>query len=217
MKADNTERRRGARLEDAILDAAWAELVERGYPGLTLEGVARRAGTSRPVLYRRWPSRTALATAALGRHIAQNPIVVPDLGSVRDEICLLLRRMSDRARPDMIRLVFDMQKDLADRHSNLAEMRTHLRAEIVDSDVMQIILGRAIDRGEIAAARLTPRIVSLPTDLARHEVLMTFEPLSDQAIKQIVDEVFLPLVRPTDLSAISDPGRDSSPGPDQSL
>jgi AcrR family transcriptional regulator len=198
MKADITERRRGARLEDAILDAAWAELVERGYPGLTLEGVAKRAGTSRPVLYRRWPSRTALATAALGRHIAQNPIVVPDLGSVRDEICLLLRRMSDRARPDMIRLVFDMQKDLADKHSSLADMRAHLRAQIVESDVMQTILERAINRGEIAAARLTPRIVSLPTDLARHEVLMTFEPLSDEAIKEIVDEVFLPLVSPTD-------------------
>ena len=198
MTADKIGRRRGVRLEDAILDAAWAELVERGYPGLTLEGVAKRADTSRPVLYRRWPSRTALATAALGRHLAQNPIVVPDLGSVRDEICLLLRRMSDRARPDMIRLVFDMQKDLADKHSSLADMRTQLRAQIVDSDVMQTILGRGIDRGEIAAARLTPRIVSLPTDLARHEVLMTFEPLSDEAIKEIVDEVFLPLVSPTD-------------------
>jgi AcrR family transcriptional regulator len=198
MKAEKIGRRRGVRLEDAILDAAWAELVERGYPGLTLEGVAARAGTSRPVLYRRWPSRTALATAALGRHIAQNPIVVPDLGGVRDEICLLLRRMSDRARPDMIRLVFDMQKDLADRHSSLADMRAHLRAQIVDSDVMQTILGRAMDRGEIAAARLTPRIVSLPTDLARHEILMTFEPLSDEAIKEIVDEVFLPLVSATD-------------------
>ena len=198
MKADKIGRRRGVRLQHAILDAAWAELVERGYPGLTLEGVAKRAGTSRPVLYRRWPSRTALATAALGRHIAQNPIVVPDLGSVRDEICLLLRRMSDRARPDMIRLVFDMQRDLADEHSNLADMRAHLRAQIVEPDVMQTILGRAIDRGEIAAARLTPRIVSLPTDLARHEVLMTFEPLSDDAINEIVDEVFLPLVSPTD-------------------
>ena len=197
MKAE-IGRRRGVRLQDAILDAAWAELVERGYPGLTLEGVAKRAGTSRPVLYRRWPSRTALATAALGRHIAQNPIVVPDLGSVRDEICLLLRRMSDRAKPDMIRLVFDMQRDLADEHSNLADMRARLRAQIVDSDVMQTVLGRAIDRGEIAAARLTPRIVSLPTDLARHEVLMTFEPLSDDAINEIVDEVFLPLVSPTD-------------------
>jgi len=190
MKAD--ERRRGARLEESILDAAWVELVEQGYPGLTLEGVARRAGTSRPVLYRRWPSRTALATAALGRHLAQNPVVVPDLGSVRDELCLLLRRLSDRARPDMIGLLFDMQKDLADQHSNLA----HMRAQIVDSDIMQTILGRAIIRGEIAAARLTARIVSLPTDLARHEVLMTFAPLSDKAIREIVDEVFLPLVRP---------------------
>jgi AcrR family transcriptional regulator len=196
MEADKSGRRRGARLEDAILDAAWAELVELGYPGLTLEGVAKRAGTSRPVLYRRWPSRTALATAALGRHMMQNPIIVPDLGSVRDEICLLLRRMSDRARPDMIRLVFDMQRDLADKHSSLAEMRTQVRAQIVDSDIMQTILGRAIDRGEIAAARLTPRIVALPTDLARHEVLMTFEPLSDKAIEEIVDDVFLPLVSP---------------------
>ncbi len=196
MRADKIGRRRGSQLEDAILDAAWAELVEQGYPGLTLEGVARRAGTSRPVLHRRWPSRTALATAALGRHITQNPVVVPDLGSLRDEIRLLLRRMSDRARPDMIRLVFDMRKDLADEHSSLADMRAHLRAQIVEPDVMQIILGRAIDRGEIAAARLTPRIVSLPTDLARHEILMTFEPLSDEAIREIVDEVFLPLVSP---------------------
>ena len=147
--------RRGVRLEDAILDAAWAELVERGYPGLTLEGVARRADTSRPVLHRRWPSRTALATAALGRHLAQNPIVVPDLGSVRDEICLLLRRLSDRARPDMIRLVFDMQKDLADKHSSLAEMRAQLRTQIVEPDVMQTILGRAIDCGEIVDGTAT--------------------------------------------------------------
>ena len=198
MRAEKNGRRRGVRLEDAILDAAWAELVERGYPGLTLEGVAKRAGTSRPVLHRRWPSRTALATAALGRHIEQNPIVVPDLGSVRGEIGLLLRQLSDRARPDLIRLIFDMQKDLADNHSNLATLRANLRARIVNSDVMQPILARAIDRGEIAVARLTPRIVSLPTDLARHEILMTFEPLSDEAIKEIVDEVFLPLVSPRD-------------------
>ncbi len=196
MTADKIGRRRGALLEDAILDAAWAELVERGYSGLTLEGVAKRADTSRPVLHRRWPSRTALATAALGRHLAQNPIVVPDLGNVRDEICLLLRGLSDRARPDTIRLLFDMQKDLVDRQSSLAEMRTQLRAEIANSDVMQPILARAIARGDIAAERLTPRIVSLPADLARHEMLMTFAPLSETAISEIVDEIFLPLVSP---------------------
>jgi hypothetical protein len=88
--------------------------------------------------------------------------------------------------------------DLADNHSNLADLRARLRAQIVEPDAMQTILERAIDRGEIAAIRLTPRIVSLPTDLARHEILMTFEPLSDDAIKEIVDEIFLPLVSPTD-------------------
>ena len=89
-----------------------------------------------------------------------------------------------------------MQKDLADNHSNLADLRANLRTRIGEPDVMQTILGRAIDRGEIAAARLTPRIVSLPTDLARHEILMTFERLLDEAIKEIVDGVFLPLVHP---------------------
>jgi AcrR family transcriptional regulator len=195
MEAEKIGRRRGTELEEAILDAAWAELEERGYHGLALDGVAKRAGTSRPVLARRWPNRTALATAALGRHMARNPISVPDLGSLRDEICLMLRRLSDLARPDMIRLFFDMQKDLADRHSSFAAIRAHMRAQIVDPDIMQTILRRAIDRGEVDAARLTPRIMSLPADLARHEILMTFEPLSDDAIKQIVDEVFLPLVR----------------------
>ncbi len=43
-------RRRGTALENAILDAAWAELVEHGYADMTLESVAKRAGTSRPVL-----------------------------------------------------------------------------------------------------------------------------------------------------------------------
>ena len=40
------ERRRGSALEDAILDAAWAELGERGYAATTLEAVAKRAGGS---------------------------------------------------------------------------------------------------------------------------------------------------------------------------
>jgi hypothetical protein len=63
---------------------------------------------------------------------------------------------------------------------------------------MQAILGRAIERGEIASLRLTSRIVSLPTDLARHEILMTLKPLSDAAIKEILEEVFLPLVSRAD-------------------
>jgi AcrR family transcriptional regulator len=184
-------RRRGLALEEAILAAAWAELAEHGYADMTLEAVAKRAGTSRPVLHRRWPTRMKLATAAIVRPLTLNPISVPDLGSVRDEIRLLLRGLSDRARPELLRLVIDMTDDLRDAKSNLAD----LRAEIADGALMRGILQRGIDRGEIDQERLTPRIVSLPTDLVRHEVLMTLAPPSDDVIREIVDEVFLPLVR----------------------
>ncbi len=184
-------RRRGSALEAAILDAAWAELVEHGYAAMTLDTVARRAGTSRPVLHRRWASRTRLATAALGRYMALNPIDVPDLGSIRTELILFLRRLSDRARPDLVRLLFDMSGDLADVKSSIAEVRT----EFANDRLIRAILDRAIARGEVDADRLTPRIVALPTDLVRHEMLMTFASPSDDVVRQIVDDIFLPLVR----------------------
>jgi AcrR family transcriptional regulator len=186
-----TSRRRGAALEDAILDAAWDELIEQGYARMTLESVAQRAGTSRPVLNRRWPSRTKLATAALARHLTLNPIVVPDLGGVRAEMRLLLRGLSGRARPDLIRLMFDMTGDLAQAKSNLAEVR----AEFANDRLIRTILARGIARGEVDPNRLTERIIALPTDLARHEMLMTHRPLPDDVIREIVEEIFMPLVQ----------------------
>jgi AcrR family transcriptional regulator len=190
MRVTN-RRRRGATLEDAILDAAWAELTELGYSGMTLESVAKRAGTSRPVLARRWPTRMKLATAAVGRYFALNPITVPDMGNVRDELHLLLRCLSDRVQPDLIQLVFDMSRDLADAGSNLADVRRGL----TDGEPMRSILKRGVDRGELDPDRLTPRNMALPTDLARHEILMTLRPLSNEVIREIVEDVFLPLVR----------------------
>ncbi len=175
-----TSRRRGAALENAILDAAWAELIEHGYADMTLEAVARRAGTSRPVLHRRWPSRIKLATAALGRYLALNPIEIPDLGSVGAEMGLLLRKLSDRARPDILRLLFDMTGDLADAKSNFAELGRSSRTAALSalSSIAASSVARSIPNS------LTPRIAALPTDLARHEMLMTFEPLSDEVIRE---------------------------------
>jgi len=190
VKTSN-RRRRGTALEDAILDAAWAELTELGYAGMTLESVAKRARTSRPVLARRWPTRTKLATAALARQYKLNPVSVPDMGSVRDELGLLLRHMSNRVRPNLIQLAFDMSRDLADEGSNFS----NLRGEVTDGEPMRTILKRGVDRGEIDPARLTPRNIALPTDLARQEILMTNRPLSDEVIREIVEDVFLTLVR----------------------
>jgi len=190
MKDTKAMRRRGAALEEAILDAGWEELMERGYSGLTLEAVAKRAGTSRTVLHRRWPSRLELAAAAMARYFSLNAVTVPDLGSVRDELILLLRKLSDRGTPVLIRLMLEMSEDLADARSNFAG----LRAQVGRPGLVEEILQRGIARGEIDPARLTPRIASLPADLARHEAMMTLERLPDAVIREIVEDIFLPLV-----------------------
>jgi hypothetical protein len=42
---------------------------------------------------------------------------------------------------------------------------------------------------------LTPRIAQLPFDLVRHQMMMTLAPVPTDAIEEIVDTIFLPLVR----------------------
>lgn len=59
---------------------------------------------------------------------------------------------------------------------------------------MEMILDRAAARGEIDPARLTRRIITLPSDLLRHEALMTLRPVPRSTILEIVDDIFLPLV-----------------------
>jgi len=59
---------------------------------------------------------------------------------------------------------------------------------------MEIIVRRAVERGEIDPARLTPRIAALPFDLVRQEVMMTLAPVPKDTIVEIVDDIFLPLV-----------------------
>ncbi|BDA63632.1 TetR/AcrR family transcriptional regulator [Actinomyces capricornis] len=56
-------RRAGA--DAAILAATIDLLGERGYAGLRIDDVARLSGAAKTTIYRRWPSRTHLAVAAV--------------------------------------------------------------------------------------------------------------------------------------------------------
>ena len=199
MDEKKGQRRRGTALEEAILDAAWTELSDQGYANLTFESVAKRAGTSRTVLHRRWVGRAELVAAAIARYVRLNPLETPDLGNVRDELLFLLRGYSRWSPPRLVRLVFEMSEDMEKAHSNFSAIKSqiglHHRPPTED------ILDRAVARGEIDPLRLTPRLASLPTDLARHEIMITLEPLSEAAILEIVDQIFLPLVAPLDAMA----------------
>ena len=83
-------RRRGVELERAIYAAVVAEVAERGYSGVTYEGVAMRAGTSKPVLYRRWPTRAEMMFAALVARADSIREEFPDTGDLVGDLLAML-------------------------------------------------------------------------------------------------------------------------------
>lgn len=183
-------RRRGPALEEALLDAAWTELTERGYDELTIDGVAVRAGTSRAVLYRRWPNKQELVLAAVAHEVAKDVVVAPDTGSLRGDAIALLRQANKVRVGLVVPLLTRLGGFYQQTGSSLADLETLVRGRR-DAALDQAIQ-RAIDRGEIEPDQLTERIARLPVDLFRYEVLMTLRPLPDEAIEEIVDTVWLP-------------------------
>jgi AcrR family transcriptional regulator len=186
-------RRRGAELEQAILDAAWAELTDVGYAALTIEGVAARAGTSKPVIYRRWPGRAELVLAAWAR---QRPQITPatDMGDLRSDLIALFNRIARRMNGMMSETIAGVMGE-AFRHPEIADaLRERLRSAPLGNWV-QGIVDRAAERGELAPVTLSIRAARVPLDLVRNEAMMLGAPVSEETLVELVDQVYLPLLR----------------------
>jgi AcrR family transcriptional regulator len=194
------QRRRGAALEGALLDAAWDELVEKGYDAFTIEAVAERARTARAVIYRRWTTKHELVRAAIAHHAFREPVSVPDTGSLRGDLIELLRG-ANRRRAPLIGILMSARLGAfyAEAGASFADLREEFlagRANLIDQ-----VLDRAAACGEDDPDRTTPLGGPVAFDLFRHEVLMTHRAMPDDVILSIIDEIVLPLVRP----ARSDP------------
>jgi len=189
-------RRRGELLEEAILLSAWEELIETGYTDLTMESVATRAGTNKAVLYRRWDNKAELVFAAIRKYyFPQITNEIPNTGNLRDDVYSYLRSRVEPMRiigaqtmrglfmePVMWRTIIAAMPQIIQRRPDEA-MTT-----------MMTILKNAELRGEIQLDKLMPHVISLPLDLLRYALITKLEPISDDAIAKIVDDIFIPLV-----------------------
>jgi AcrR family transcriptional regulator len=186
------QRRRGEVLEKALLDAAWAELTERGYDHLTVDAVATRAGTSRAVLYRRWPNKQDLVLATLTQHVKAELVVAPDTGSLRGDVVALLK-LANKVRVRLAVLLFTRLGGFyREANTNLAELGAYVQGG--RDAMLDEVIERAVARREIRPGQVSRRVARVPIDLFRYELMMTLQPVADEVIEEIVDDVFLPLV-----------------------
>ena len=195
MEQDSTTtRRRGRELEDALLGAAWEQLVSGGYGSFTIDAVAARAATSKPVIYRRWPNREALVMAAVQHYFAQRRRPIPDTGTLRGDVTALLTEAHESRSAMAAVISVQLGAYFQETGTTPADLREQLLGD--RPSAVAEIMRRAIERGEINEKQLTPRISNLPFDLVRHEALMTLGQVPTETILEIVDDIFLPLVSP---------------------
>ena len=195
MSATPSRRRRGEALEQAILHAVLEELAEVGYARLTIDGVARRAHTSTPVLYRRWPNRAELVLAAVGCQPTP-PDQLPNTGDLRADLLTHLRQIARRFQGVLGEAVRGLLIDT----SHDQELSGLLQAQVgrlASAAQIATILRHAVDRGEIHPDLVKPRVMALPLDLMRHEALVNGTPVPDATVVGIVDDVYLPLLTGT--------------------
>jgi AcrR family transcriptional regulator len=154
-------RPRDPRIDGAVLDATADLLGETGYAALSVDAIARRAGTSKPAIYRRWPSKAHLV------HEAVFPLTddteLPDTGSLYGDMREMMRRTvtvltTPAARAALPGLVGETAADptlhaaLLERFVDVlshgldewlesARQRGEVRAEVLPADVIDALAG----------------------------------------------------------------------------
>ncbi|HEY3737579.1 MAG TPA: TetR/AcrR family transcriptional regulator [Jatrophihabitans sp.] len=141
-------RPRDEALGTAILDAAVDEFIDKGYAGLSMEGIAARAGVAKTTIYRRWPTMEDLAVAAVCSLGKDEDEPLPAGDTARGELLQLLEQM--RRKWTDPRYGALMRRAAADG-TRQPEVYAQMRERIVGSGIaaMNRALARAVDEGII--------------------------------------------------------------------
>jgi len=157
-----------------------------------MENVARRAGTNKNTLYRRWPNRAALGIAAY-RQFTRDAGRVPDTGSLRGDALALLRLANSTwSSPTggLLRALLAGARDDPELLSQLQEGSSD-----AGSELWLTVLRRAVERGEARPEALNRRVATVAIVLLRDEFMTRGHPSApDDVLVDIIDQVYLPLV-----------------------
>ena len=185
-RADRGTDPRIARSRIVILRAAVDELADHGYGGVTIEGVAARAGVAKSTIYRHWADRLELIADALETFHER---MVPDTtgSSPRETIATLLTHVAEVVTDSTFSrcipaLIEGAERDprVRDFHHRYSALRRSVLVELVDRGVREGTIARDVDP-ELATAALLGAIF--------YRRLMTAVPLAPAEAGRLVRTV----------------------------
>ncbi|MEU9514734.1 TetR/AcrR family transcriptional regulator [Micromonospora sp. NPDC048169] len=179
--------RRNEQSRRAILAAALELLTETGYPALTVEAIAARAGVGKQTIYRWWRGKGAVILDALADDMPE-VIALPDTGDLRADLRQVLRatvaefadpRLSATTRAVTIETLAD--EDLA------AQARDRLLRPQLNA--VRVRLEAAREAGQVRPDAPLDLVVELLFGPLYHRWLLRNGPLTDDYADGIVDLV----------------------------
>ncbi len=175
-----------AGIEADLLHATQDLLIEQGFERLTVDAVAKRCSASKATIYRRWPSKVALAVAATA---ALLPIPeMPDTGDLREDLLACSRAyiQDDRRIAVLASLL------AATRHDPV--LRTAARDAIGSpvGGLFEHVLARAVSRGQIAQGIDVDIISEVFPAIAFHYVATLGLPIDEHLVRRVINSVLLP-------------------------
>jgi AcrR family transcriptional regulator len=189
MRQDTSDRTdpRVIRSRRAVLDAALAELAERGYGAFTIEGVATRAGVARSTIYRLWPDRASLVADAIEALNKQPPPRPADGDTPRARIATLVYHLSDAMRSSPVAACLPALIDGAERDLTLRRLHHHYndrrRAALVTG------IAAAVDSGD-ARSDIDPELAAVAlAGAVMYRRLMTSRPLRNDEVEPLIATV----------------------------
>ena len=191
------QRKRGAALEEAILDAAWAELTEVGYNAFSVEGVAARARTGKASIYRRWPTKQELVLDSLAEHLPtpESCGIEPNLddsvttADALRQVAQIITGVLTSPAGDAMRAI----KCEAYLDPELAKLVDE-RFQEPRRAAMIALLQRGVDRGEVRPEAATALIADVIPAVLAHRIVLQREPITQKTIADIIEQVMIPLV-----------------------
>lgn len=175
---------RSARIRVLVLDATREELLARGYGALSHRAVAQRAGVDPATVYRRWPTRSRLATDAL-LEIARNAVPVPDTGNVATDLETFVNAVvAALADPRWLRLFHALSAASAEAEADLAEtLRAFWETRFAGAEEMIV---RAVERGELPRGVDAHAVIEQLVSPAYFRALVTGERLDAEFTQRCV-------------------------------
>lgn len=175
---------RSARIRGLVLEGTREELLEGGYGALSHRRVARRAGVDPATVYRRWPTRSHLATDAL-LEIARDAVPVPDTGSVASDLEIHLEAIVlALGDPGIRRLFHGLSAARAEAEPDLIEtLGAFWEARFSGS---KRIITRAVQRGELPPGLDAHAVIEHLVSPAYFRALVTGEPFDPEFTRRCV-------------------------------